>query len=501
MHFSFSPHNEFNSVTKSVINYKSREAKDVCGDTGPRSARHSYRIYHDQMMRGEIPPRLIVFECLNISLDLCGGQKDRFKGIAMAFFLALSTNRALVINIELPMRVEQMLYPNNIAWNLTSADDDLDLFGETNLFVSTRWIWEELQQSVALTNFSTLLPVLQDYIKTNSKYKYPHIHVERKKQPLKILSTDTPIVRVTGIHNLDVNKAQVFWQFIEKQNKKNVIQSHPMVHEVLLQVKKGTDMGCVLKYLFVPSVSVMTRLHATAVDLTLQFEQKKATENLAVKHSESMGVGEVQDAMLKFTRKYYNDWNAIPAELQTYSVENKFRTLLMTLNSIYGYKLKSINHIACIHYRLGGNHSGYVDSETRGYPEVVPQFKNIIPKHMKNKVGNYDPDKTVVIYLSDSASTRGVLRDLLEDFTYVSPSFWNSHGGVVHMDKTETPDPHNVVEVFSEILLLGMCDSFILNKSGFGKLGQELNFRPQKTVRSKLIHKTNRDGYKLVIQN
>jgi hypothetical protein len=81
---------------------------------------------HAQMISGEKPFRAVVWTC-SASGDppRCGGHGDRLKGIVSAFYLAVLTNRAFLIDYSRPHQLEQVMLPKLIDWRLSTLPQAL----------------------------------------------------------------------------------------------------------------------------------------------------------------------------------------------------------------------------------------------------------------------------------------------------------------------------------------------------------------------------------------
>jgi len=84
--------------------------------------------------------KYVIYECTEASL--CGGIGDRIIGMVKALYLAICTNRVLLIDSNFPTPLENHLLPNLLQWNVTfpstasmldDFDEDIQLSGHEDV--------------------------------------------------------------------------------------------------------------------------------------------------------------------------------------------------------------------------------------------------------------------------------------------------------------------------------------------------------------------------------
>lgn len=63
-------------------------------------------------------PKYIRYECVKSPLSGCGGWADRVKGILSVYAWGLLTNRKFLIKFEDPCKIDNILLPNEVDWNI-----------------------------------------------------------------------------------------------------------------------------------------------------------------------------------------------------------------------------------------------------------------------------------------------------------------------------------------------------------------------------------------------
>lgn len=457
--------------------------KNLCGPLGDNSPANAYRKYHDEVLTGKKRPQILIFECMKDSKYDCGGQSDRFRGIIVSLFIAACTNRALMININAPYIFENILYPNNLAWNLTAPQ--MDMWEELR---SIDYIEDEVnRQRTQTVTFHPLIPELRKYME--SKSNFPLVHLVHNLGSLKMFlkHATSPIIRVqTNIDMYRKEYAQQAFSFMQRAKMK----PHQLAFVMLEQVQAKTLTGCSVKFLFVPSSPVVARLHASALSLATQVK-KQQTNNVRELYIEAIKNEQLKPALMEFTRRFYENWMHIPSQHTDFAQENIWRDLLTKILRIqYNEHNINIKHIVGIHYRIGGSNSGFIDTETRGDPLLVGSFEEFTKTHLTHKTSDWSPNNTLIIYISDNSESRTNFRNALQEFMYSSPSSWVPNSGAAHIQRSEHVNPYQAIEVFTEFLVLGFADSLILTNSGYGRLGYQLPFKTE-AVRSLVKYNIN----------
>ena len=75
-----------------------------------------YAEHHKQVVTQQREGKYLMFQCNNH----CGGYGNRISGITVALFLAILSNRTLLIEMKYPFDINRILHPNAIQWNYTN---------------------------------------------------------------------------------------------------------------------------------------------------------------------------------------------------------------------------------------------------------------------------------------------------------------------------------------------------------------------------------------------
>lgn len=160
-----------------------------------------------RFLRGDLDVKVVVWRCE----EICGGLGDRQRGILTSFMLALTTQRAFLIDSRLPVPLHHYFHVANPA---------------------IHWLYEEKLirgRSVFEEVFMDVLPSVGDYASADlSLYDAYDVIIQKNNfwRPLSILEN----------RSVDVSR------------KMQAIKPHVLA-------------GCLLNYLLVPAVDLQLRIH------------------------------------------------------------------------------------------------------------------------------------------------------------------------------------------------------------------------------------------------
>jgi hypothetical protein len=78
--------------------------------------------------------KYIMYSCHLNDTNECGGWGDRVKGIMSAYWWSILSGRKLILNINRPCELSQILEPNKINWNIKLNKTNISNYSEVTLF-------------------------------------------------------------------------------------------------------------------------------------------------------------------------------------------------------------------------------------------------------------------------------------------------------------------------------------------------------------------------------
>eukprot|EP01066_Platyproteum_vivax_P020567 Platyproteum_vivax@DN8495_c0_g1_i1.p1 len=446
---------------------------NVCGPVGENSWQEVYAGMMDGIVSGQRKKLAVVQECSRRG-DLCGGLGDRMRGLTNILFMAMLSQRHVLLYQEKPASLHHAMLPNNHHswWNVSEiprdvlywrhpksasdATNDYDYVVEKN--AKRDYIWSEDHINELHRRF---------YVGGTGKmlFEYPW----PRNESIVRLMANAPI-NLHVWHELKLTS----YNFSEVQ-KDVALQK---IRSAINLIQPEYLIGCAYHFLFKPAPRMLAYLESS---LVMTLFNKSSNQVPTQGTMDKIATGKLHLLPVR-------EMAAIPSNPENYLPRVTLTEHLATSSKVsddalkvLGFSRGSIPKLIGIHFRVSGrNRNGLKWNDTGGIRTQPEQLINVIrcAFRLAEWSGWYN---VKVIFVSDDAEVRAQATSAFPGKVFVPPLI----DGPEHADKPSagtTDVGDKTIETWNDILILSLCDGLVLTNSGFGRLAASIALLPMHRV-------------------